>query len=884
MKKLKINIIRAVTLSLSKCVRRPHQHGSTGLTMTPRALTVMLRQACTELVEVKHERKGLLTIVFILMANAAIAQHRYNGSYAGLNNNRVAYPIGGIGGGMFTLEGTGAMTHVSVRNNPDMFNEPELFAAVYVKGKGAKVLEGPVPGWKKFGLADNARGGEGKTWGLTRFDQAKFSSRFPFGISSISDPRFPVKATITGWSPFIPTDADDASLPVGALEYTLTNTSKIIQSGVFSFNSENFIATDEKTNGIKATKGGFILSQEGTKQNPEKQGDLAIWTDEANVSVDHCWFRGGWIDPLTMCWKKITEGDTKAVAAVERDAPGASLYVPFTLKPGQSKTIKVLMAWYVPYSRIRYGVRSEKKSDTTIVPNDKLQPSPFYMPWYAGRFKNINEVIGYWSDNYAQLRANTQKFTNTFYSSTLPPEVLEAVSANLSILKSPTCLRQYDGRFWGWEGSNDRDGSCAGNCTHVYNYEQALPHLFPSLERSIRETELNEGMDAFGHMNYRMAMPIKPEGHDVFLPAADGQLGSIMRAYRDWRISSDDAWLKKLWPKLKVSMDYCIQTWDPDRTGTLMEPHHNTYDIEFWGADGMGTSYYLGALEAFMEMAKANGNTDLGPYQVLFDKGRTAMNTKLWNGEYFIQNVQWKGLHNDPLVFHNTAEGAPVPLSPEAKALLDKEGPKYQYGKGCLSDGVIGGWLGKVCGLPDFMDESKVKSHLASVYRYNFKTDLSDFSNPQRSTYALGHEGGLLLCTWPKGGALSLPFVYSNEVWTGIEYQVASHLIMEGRVKEGLNIVKATRKRYDGSIRNPYDEYECGHFYMRAMSSYALLQALTGLRYDAVTKTLYVNSRIGDFTCFLSTNTGFGTVSLKQGKVTFKVAYGHMDIEKTVKS
>ncbi|HEY2582321.1 MAG TPA: GH116 family glycosyl hydrolase, partial [Mucilaginibacter sp.] len=86
-------------------------------------------------------------------------------------------------------------------------------------------------------------------------------------------------------------------------------------------------------------------------------------------------------------------------------------------------------------------------------------------------------------------------------------------------------------------------------------------------------------------------------------------------------------------------------------------------------------------------------------------------------------------------------------------------------------------------------------THLNAVYKYNFKEDLSEHANPQRPSYALGNEAGLLLCTWPKGGKLSLPFVYSDEVWTGIEHQVASHLILAGNVQEGLKILRASRDR-----------------------------------------------------------------------------------------
>ena len=145
-------------------------------------------------------------------------------------------------------------------------------------------------------------------------------------------------------------------------------------------------------------------------------------------------------------------------------------------------------------------------------------------------------------------------------------------------------------------------------------------------------------------------------------------------------------------------------------------------------------------------------------------------------------------------------------------------------------------------------------------------------------------EGGLLLCTWPKGGKLSLPFVYNDEVWTGIEHQVASHLILMGHVKEGLEILRASRDRYDGRIRNPFNEYECGHWYARALSSYGYLQALTGVRFDAVEKTLYIDSKIGDFTSFLSTETGFGTVSLKNNKASLNVVYGKIPADKVIVS
>lgn len=804
----------------------------------------------------------------------------YNGVYSGENLNRIAYPLGGLGAGMICLEGTGAFSQVSVRNAANVFNEPLMFAALTVKGKenGAKVLEGPLPEWKYYGRPNTARGGERTSYGLPRFEKSDFLARFPFATLHLTDKDLPVEVKLTGWSPFIPTDADNSSLPVGAVEYTFTNTGNDKVEAVFSFHSVNFMKTNETgNNSILPATNGFVLSQKAGKDKPQEQGDFCIFTDQSSTVVDHCWFRGGWWDPLSITWKNIEEVKTTAVAPVAKDAPGASLYVPVNLAPNESKTIRLMFAWYVPNTTIKEG--EDTKGTPTCDPSSGCCSLPYHQPWYSGKFANVTEAANYWYSNYDQLKSKTQLFTDAFYNTTLPAEVLEAVAANLTILKSPTVLRQRDGKLWAYEGCNDDSGCCEGSCTHVWNYAQAIPHLFPSLERTLRHTEFEVSQDKTGHQVFRSGLPIRPVLHN-FHAASDGQLGGIMKVYRDWRISGDNQWIKDLYPQVKASLDYCIETWDPRHKGILEEPHHNTYDIEFWGPDGMCNSFYLGALSSITQMGKFL-NEDVSNYEQLLASGQKFMKDSLYDGEYFIQKIKWKGLNaKSPVDLSKHTWNSDY--SEEAQKLLIKEGPKYQYGKGCLSDGVLGFWIAEVCGLQAPMDESMVKSHLNAVYKYNLRHTLVDHANPQRPTFALGKDGGLLLCTWPKGGKLSLPFVYSNEVWTGIEYQVASHLMMNGEVEKGLDIVRTCRDRYDGRIRNPFDEYECGHWYARALSSYGLLQGLTGVRYDAVEKTLYVNSHVGDFKTFLSAETGFGNVELKQGKVSVNMVYGKLDVKKIV--
>ncbi len=806
----------------------------------------------------------------------------FNSSYSGPYLEKVAVPIGGIGAGMFCLEGTGAISQVSFRHILDFFKEPMIFAAVSVNGyeNGAKVLQGPVRHSKYYGGAFTARGSKGKHYGLPRYSDVACTHTFPFSMVDLQDPDVPVKVKVTGWSPFIPGNTDDSCLPVGALEYTLINTGSRQVDAVFSFHSENLMALFPKRprgHTIRSIENGFVLCQFGNPEQPHNEGYLAVTADspDSKPIVDHCWFKGPHYDSVTVLWQSIAEGRSISNPPQTGACPGASLYCPLKLKPGAQKTVRIRLAWYVPKSDLSYG-KEDRQPDAD---------GNFYEPWYATRFKDIESVNSYWSANYDKLRKQTESFSNCLYDTSLSAEVMEAVTANLNILRTPTVLREKSGRLWGFEGCNDLGGCCYGSCTHVWNYAQAISHLFPDLERSLRQTEFNESQNAAGRQAFRSNLPLSEASSDPNdyiagrYAATDGQLGGIMKVYREWRISGDTDWLKSIWPQVRQSLDFCIRTWDPRRTGILEEPQHNTYDIQFWGPNSMCSSFYLGALTAASAIGAVLGD-DVREYEQLKEKGRRLFETELYNGEYFIQKVRTKGLIEK---FEPLDEAAAGKGYLDIVRSINQSGPKYQYGNGCLSDGLTGIWLAKACGLGDLLDPAKIRSHLKAVYKYNLKKDLSDHVNPQRPSYALGDEGGLLLCTWPKGDPIPIPFIYSNEVWTGIEYMAASHMMMMGLVEEGLDIVRTCRNRYNGTIRNPFDEYECGHYYVRAMSSYALLQGLTGIRYDAVDRTLYIDAHLGDsFQSFLSTASGFGTVGLRNGKPFLHMQSGQLDVRKAI--
>ena len=984
-----------------------------------------------------------VAILFAVGCQLCFAQHEFNGPYRGRNLDRVAFPIGGIGAGMYCLEGTGAISHVSVRNTMNAFHEPSCFAAVCLLGETpeenvARVIEGPIPDWKFFGRPASGLGSPGSTYGFPRFKECEFLARFPFASVSLGDSSLPIDVQMTGWSPFTPPNPDPSSMPVGAIEYKFVNKTDKPVKGIFTFNTRNFM---NGSGSIGPMDGGFVL-HDTTGKDREKHGSFAFFVDgDDKVVVDHCWFRGGWWDALTIAWDGIEKGRIIDNPPVESNAPGATLAVPFELAAHGEKTIKLLTAWYVPDTTLAIGTSvggpafrsapskgatssqqsvtgflgkglvntfdpggddqigdlvskpfqitkknihflvgggrpcytklvvdgktvmetSSNDSETltwatwdvsalvgktanfvisdqatggwghinvdhivfsdeaidalktgngnslvnapnrvvifedfeagnyanwTITNTPKAKPTDslahdipeFYKPWYAVRFDSINAIAAAWRADYAGLRKESETFAAAFYDSTLPPEVLEAVAANLTILKSPTVLRQHDGRLWCWEGCEDYRGSCAGSCTHVWNYAQALCHLFPTLEQSLRQTEhFESSSDNTGRQAFRANLPISPGG--LMYDAADGQLGGIMKVHREWRITKNRDWLTTYWPRIKKSLDYMIEKYDPRHTGLLEESHHNTYDINYFGPDGHCGSFYLGALHAMIEMGDTLGE-EVSLYKELLSKGQARMKNELFNGEYFIQIVMKDGLKYN---FQPTNPNGQSVAYRDIAKIVNEQGAKYQYGTGCLSDGVLGFWMAKVCGIDQpIVDNELVLKHLRSIYKYNMRHDLSEHANPQRPTFAMGNDGGLLLCTWPRGDKPMLPFVYSDEVWTGIEYQVASHLMLLGSPDEGLDIVRVLRNRYDGVRRNPFNEYECGHWYARAMASYALLQGMTGLRFDAQTGTLFVDSQMGDFRSFLSTSTGYGVVEFKDDKATVEVRSGRIPVEKIV--
>jgi hypothetical protein len=280
----------------------------------------------------------------------------------------------------------------------------------------------------------------------------------------------------------------------------------------------------------------------------------------------------------------------------------------------------------------------------------------------------------------------------------------------------------------------------------------------------------------------------------------------------------------------------------------LQDVQWNTYDEALHGVTTFISGYYLAALRAGEEWARRMGDAaTAGRFQTIFESGQKKLVESCWNGEYFQQY------------------------------LPDYMNHQGETGPGCMSDQLIGQWWAHQLGLGYILPKDMVVSAMKSIFKYNWRSDLTGWKHKPRA-FAGANDKGLIICTWPKGGRPEKVMLYSDEVWTGIEYQVAAHMIYEGLVEEGFSIAKGARDRYDGVPRppihrNPWCEIECGGHYTRAMASWSLLLALSGFEYDGPRGALCFSPRHRpeDFKSFYSASEGWGSFAQKSDERTQKV-------------
>lgn len=815
----------------------------------------------------------------------------------GKNLSEVSFPVGGIGAGCIGINGIGQLSDWEIFNHAGKYltnlcshfsaraeRNGKVLDARIVNGPQTQFLSGrpadPQILYKDFGWGPDSE----TLCGFPHFRECELNGEFPAAEYSFSDPVFPGKIKMTAWSPFIPGESDLASMPCAMFDFEIENTTnKTTDYSLIGVLSSKWINPEKPGSSVIAENGLTQLvlkSQE--RKNSLEYGELALSTDAERVSWQEYLFRGVWCDTREVYSRDLfTPGPfrNRVYTTPEKKKPDSGLLAAhITLKPRERKTVHFILSWYIPN-------RSNDWADQNALKKQMKESGikkNFWRNYYTKLCSSAADASRKIFAEYDRIRNDVFTFRKTLHDSSIPEAALQGAAENLAVLVSPTCLRVEDGTLWGWEGVGMVKGACPGTCQHVWNYAQALSLLFPDLERSIRESQFKYGLDKLGKLHFRLQLPLGIKAQpDWMRPCADGSLGEVMKTFREWKISGDTKWLKKLWPSVKTVIGYAWSPhnedlWDPKKTGLISGRQHHTLDVELFGPSGWLEGHYLGALKAGAEMAEACGDSAFAKEcRSIFERGRKAAEKVLFNGEYYIQKVDFTDknvfkpfLRGDETVDNNYY------WSSELKQL------KYQYGEGCEIDSHLGQWYASLYGIGDVFDPKRIRTTLRSIYKYNFRKKMSDFVNTWR-VFALNDEAGTVICTWPdESKKPMIPLPYNSETMTGFEWAAACHCIMIGERKIGETIAKAIRDRYNGANRNPWNEIECGSNYARAMAAYAMLQAYSGFQYDMTQKKIGFAPKIeGDFSCFWSLGTVWGNFSRTGKGIGIEIRHGNAEFE-----
>ena len=794
---------------------------------------------------------------------------------------KIAMPVGGMGTGGISIGGNGQWKDVEIMNKPGMgyygSSTPKqapcfmVFTKDASGNKKSKTLMGPIPAADYIGQ----QGSIAPNHGMPRFSNASFDAAYPFATVNLQDDGMPVTVKLKTFNPFIPGDAISSGIPIAVIRYEVTNTTDQTLSAAVAGSMDNFVGMDGSKvhfdgfdhsivpDGAKSNKNtfrktnqlaGIYMTSDSVNHDDSAWGTIALTTpanQNGKITYRTEFDPKGWNSNLNDMWDDFSDDGMfrDTTFSTKINSPRAGLSVAFTLKPHETREVQFFLTWYFP---------NRKDWD------DKVTVGNYYTTLYSDAWDVAEKTLPL----LPALEQKTLDFVSLVANSNYPQVVKEAALFNTSTLRSQTTFRTKDGNFFGWEGVFASNGSCYGNCAHVWNYELATPFLFGEMAMKMRNVDFNYALwDGDGLMSFRVSLPLK-KNQNWKAAAADGQMGAVMKTYREWQLSGDDEFLKKVWPGVKkiLSFAWVKGGWDGNKDGVMEGCQHNTMDIEYYGPNPEIEFWYLGALKAGAAMAKHMNDKEFETTCTdLFNRGSKWTDANLFNGEFYIQKitpVKDKG---------DIAPGLLIGMGAK-----DLSHPDFQIGEGCLVDQLVGQNMAFICGLGYLADSTHIKKTLQSISKYNYVRSFDDHFNNMRS-YALGNESGLMLTAYPDPSKRpAVPLSYAFEAWTGLEYTAATGMIYEGMTDDALKTITDVRNRFDGIKRNPFNEEECGNHYARAMASWSTILAISRFNYSAVTGKFAITSVPGNY--FWSDGYAWGNAEVSNGQVILTVHSGKLKL------
>lgn len=673
------------------------------------------------------------------------------------------------------------------------------------------------------------------------WDEILFEATYPMAKVHYIDHSLGLDITASIYSPFIPLDEKKSGLPCTIYSFSVkNNTAKDVSVSILGWLENKIMHKSKKETDIRQNTFEFFSNysiancsirlngSDNQKMLPD-YGTMAIGVVHANCNANTSF-------TLPVVAESFSQQNNLSTSKKVSEGPLLnSVSSKFTIRGGQTIKANFIIGWHFANLKLNPVIEGKGR-------------------FYNQQFKSAVEVVKYVAINFSELSTNTALWRKTWYDSTLPWWFLERTFLNISTLATTTAHRFDSGRFYAWEGV----GCCEGTCMHVWQYAQAMGRIFPGIERDTRErVDLGLSLTANGMIYYR--------GEVVKTAAIDGQAGTILRIYREHKMSSDKTFLTNNWKKIKLATTWVINQ-DKNKDGMEDTPIENTLDAVWDGEIAWLVGLCIAAVKAGEQMAIEMGDTPFANICATYvANGTKNMEEKLYNGEYFIHKPdEIKG--REKLGSYNT----------------------------CHIDQVYGqSWAHQV-GLGRILNKEKTLSALKALWKYNFTPDVGPYIKERRGwrPYALAGEGGMVMNTNPRNEAkpygenTTWQLGYFHECMSGFEHQVASHMMAEGMTDEALILTRMIHDRYHAAKRNPFNEIECSDHYARAMASYGTFISACGFDYDGPNGFIKFAPTLNPQNCKVpyTAASGWGSYEQNQNEQKFTaklhVAYGSLRLKK----
>ena len=772
---------------------------------------------------------------------------------------RSGVALGGLGCGWFELRQDGTFQNWGIFNNrpagrgrhftwdpntvlfflvryQEEGREPRICLLQIEPGHGAAAIEG-----HEFQYIFPWLGG---------VDRIRYEATVPFIDLDFEERSMPLRVKLRAWSPFIPGDEKNSSLPVAFFDFSIESTSERPVDVSILATMRNCVGYETKAKAYSArTLDGegwrmFEMSCENMDPSLSSYGSMGVASLHPDSTAWVAWAHPHpYYEQLLRCRELPEVNDLAGRNGVD-PATGkllaktecfSTIGRTVTLgKSGEKFAHSFAATWDFPnrYARV---VGDKDGGPIGYLEGNQLLEQSDVVPhieghYYSNFFSSASDVASYAISHREYLKREAERFHQAFYDATLPGYLLDQVNSQLNTFRTSSWFTKQ-GDFGILEGLSPTQSFAGLATTDVAMYGGvATASLFPNLEKAVIRAHIRfqNPNGAVCHslaQNFREMDPREANAKRLDMP---GQFAYM--ALRAGLYDEDRVFLSEVWPAVKRALDYVLR--ERDRNGDLlpdMEGVMCSYDnFPMFGVAPYVATQWLAAISAAVLAAKLLGDAEAETrYAGVLERGSEALEAATWNGAYF----------------RLSSEGTPD--------------------EGCLTDQIIGHWAVQQIGLPSFLKPEHVAKAIRSILAMNFKPDQ-----------------GLRNCQWPGDGFLHAVaddcwVDQANTCWTGVELAFASMLIYEGFVEDGFQVVKNVDDRYR-RFGMYWDHQEFGGHYFRAMSAWAVLPAALGFTMRDGVITFDPKVEVRPCCLLFVTPHGYGHYRADDGEISLHVLSGSL--------